>query len=268
MTLPTYHSRTQRSMGTPWLTFVPGIGNDMTFWEDQARRLSDRFNILTFDPWGHGDSPAPPKPCRFGDIVEGLARLWDELGIAHSAVVGLGFGGSVALAAAIASPARVDKIVACCCRPRQPDDRRDFWRERRAKAGEIGIDRLADITVDRWLSPAFRASRPDADRQLRSMFKRTSLAGYQAYVDAFIEMDFTDRLPEITQPLLLVAAEHDHGGGPVAAMREMADAIASAHLEVIPDTGHIVNFEAPDALARLLHEFLGGTDDAPMGGLP
>lgn len=256
MQLPAFNHRIEGADSGPWLTFVPGIGNDMSFWTDQAERLSGRFRTLTFDPWGHGDSPSPPEPCRFADIVAGLVQLWDSLGIERTSLVGLGFGGSVALATALDHPARVDSVMACCCRPRQPNDRRQFWRERRAKAAEIGIERLADITVDRWLSEEFRVRHPDADQQLRAMFKRTSLAGYRACVGAFIEMDFTDRLRDLTRPTLLIAGEHDHGGGPVEAMREMARMIPDARFEVIPGAGHICTVEAPDALASLLRQFL------------
>jgi 3-oxoadipate enol-lactonase len=58
------------------------------------------------------------------------------------------------------------------------------------------------------------------DQQLRAMMRRTTVEGYRAYVGAFIEMDFSVQLGELTVPVMLVAAEHDHGGGPVEDMRE------------------------------------------------
>ena len=266
MDLPLFNYRTEGPADGDWLTFVPGIGNDMSFWADHAHALSGRFRTLVFDPWGHGASPPPPEPCQFDDIVAGLVQLWDHLDIQRTSLVGLGFGGSVALATAIEEPQLIDRVVACCCRPRQPDDRREFWRQRQAKAADIGIDSLADLTVDRWLSEDFRIKHPDVDHRLRAMFKRTSLAGYQAYVGAFIEMDFADRLHSLDRPALLVAAEHDHGGGPPHAMRDMADKIAGARFEMIPGAGHICNFEAPEALAALLHSFL--TEDRASSRSP
>ncbi len=244
--------------GAPWVTFVPGIGNTTDFWAEQAAALADRYRVLRFDPWGHGDSPPPPADCTFATMVEGLVALWDSLGITRSHLVGLGFGGSLALALALAidHAHRVGKVVACCCRPRQPDDRREFWRDRRARAADIGIEAITAMTVDRWLSADFRAAHPDKDAQLRTAMNRTTLAGYQAYVSAFIEMDFTDRLGTISVPVQLVAAEHDHGGGPVPAMEAMARTIPGARLTVIPDAGHIVAAEAPDALRAIIAGFL------------
>lgn len=242
--------------GAPWLTFIPGIGNDATFWQVQAQALSDRFRVLAFDPWGHAGSPAPPPDCGFQDVVQGVVQLWDSLGIARSSVVGLGFGGSVALALGLEAAPRIDRLVACCCRPRQPDDRRDFWRQRREAVLAQGMDKLVEVTVDRWLSPEFRAAHPDVDAHLRAMMKRTTPEGYRAYVSAFIEMDFEARLPGLSVPTLLVAAEHDHGGGPVEAMRAMAARIPGARLDVVAGSGHIVNHEQPQAVTALLRSFL------------
>ncbi len=256
--LPLFAHDVAGPAGAEWITFLPGIGNDRGFWAAQAEALGGAFRTLRFDPWGHGDSPAPPADCHFADTLEGIVALWDRLGIARSHLVGLGFGGSSALALALAHPERVTSVTACCCRPRQPDDRRDFWRDRHARAAAIGMDRMADMTVDRWLAEDFRDAHPAIAAALRLAMKRTTLAGYQAYVAAFIEMDFTDRLGAIACPVQLIAAEHDHGGGPVAAMREMAAAIPGARLSVIAGSGHICVAEAPDELQRIIAGFLSG----------
>ncbi|UVE19194.1 alpha/beta hydrolase [Pseudomonas sp. LS44] len=253
--LPTFNHVVEGPQGAPWLTFIPGIGNDAGFWAEQAAALATHFRVLRFDPWGHGHSPAPPQDCRFADIREGVVQLWDSLGIQRSGLVGLGFGGSLALALGIEHPERVERIAAFCCRPRQPDDRRDFWRARCEAAQAQGIDKLADVTVDRWLSADFRAAHPDVDQLLRQMMKNTTLDGYLAYVQAFIEMDFSARFSELRVPTLLVAGEHDHGGGPVPDMQAMAEQNPHSTLAIIAGVGHIGNHEAPAEVKRLLRQF-------------
>lgn len=254
--LPLFSHEVLGCPGKPWVIFVPGIGNDRTFWADQAALLSESKRVVLFDPWGHGESPEPPAECTFATFVEGLIGLMDHVSIAKATLVGLGFGGSIALAAAARFPTRVDSVVACCCRSRQPDDRRAFWRERHAQAGLLGMSAISDITVDRWLSDTFRKAHPAIDCTLRSAMKRTTLRGYQASVAAFAEMDFTAELNAITCPVQLIAAEEDHGGGPVAAMRAMEDAISFATLRVIPAVGHICVAEAPDTVHRIIAEHL------------
>lgn len=129
------------------------------------------FRTLRFEPWGCGASEPPSLDCTIDTVVDGIVELWDRIGILRSSAVGLGFGGSTALYLALRHPDRVTRVVACCCRARQPDDRRQFWRDRQALARANGLDELADITVH-----------------------------------------------TVAAPTLLVAAENDHGGGPVGAM--------------------------------------------------
>lgn len=253
--LPSFAHEVRGEGDAPWLTFVPGIGNDREFWAPQADAIS-RYRKLLFDPWGHGASPAPPTECKFEDVVEGLVRLLDRLEIPRTSVVGLGFGGSVALATAASHSDRVERVVACCCRPRQPDDRRQFWRDRHAKAEQVGMAAMADITVERWLNAEFRAAHSEVDTLLREMFRRTTLAGYAAYTGAFAEMDFTERLSAVVAPTLLLAGELDKGGGPPEDMRQTAGAIPGARFEVVRGAGHIINYEAPDTVRQLIEEFL------------
>lgn len=243
--------------GAPWVTFVPGIGNDAMFWERQAGELSATHRVLRFEPWGCGASEAPPADLRIEGVAEGIVALWDALAIERSSVVGLGFGGSTALTLALDHPDRVEKVVACCCRARQPDDRRDFWRDRQAIARRDGLEGLGEVTVERWLGDDFRAAHPEVEQRLTAGFRRSSVDGYVAYVGAFVAMDLTARLASLSTPTLLVAAEHDHGGGPVASMRQLAAALPTAQLRVVAGSGHIVNHEAPDEVAALLAAFLG-----------
>lgn len=253
--LPTFHHIISGPANAPCLTFIPGIGNDAQFWAEHAASLSENFRVLRFDPWGHGHSPAPPHDCNFAAIGEGVVQLWDSLGISRSALAGLGFGGSLALALGLDYPERVTRIAAFCCRPRQPDDRREFWRGRCEAAQTQGMDTLSDATVDRWLSLDFRTSHPQVDHLLRTMMKNTTLDGYLAYVRAFIEMDFSERFADLRVPTLLVAAEHDHGGGPVADMQAMAAQSRHVTLQVISGAGHICNHEAPAQVEQLLRRY-------------
>jgi 3-oxoadipate enol-lactonase len=255
-TLPHLESIAGGLHGAPWVTFIPGIGNDASFWQRQADAVSDQLRTLRFDPWGCRQSESAPLSLTIDTAVDGIVALWDSLGIERSSVVGLGFGGSTALYLAIRHPDRVERVVACCCRPRQPDDRRQFWRDRQVFVRERGIDALADMTIERWLRPETREAYPEVAAQLRNGIMHTSVEGYCAYAAAFAVMDFENRLSELTAPTLLIAAEHDHGGGPVDAMEAMCGALPNARLSVIADCGHICNHEHPEQVNALLREYL------------
>ena len=67
--------------------------------------------------------------------------------------------------------------------------------------------------------------------------------------------DRTDGLAAISVPVLVVVGEGDVIAPPEVA-ETMAKAIPGAHLEVVPDAGHVANLENPDVFNRALTDFL------------
>ena len=60
--------RTSRSVGFPVL-FVSGLGGFASFWQDQVAAFAKRFEVVTFDHRGFGES----DPSRIGYTVERMA---------------------------------------------------------------------------------------------------------------------------------------------------------------------------------------------------
>ena len=67
------------------------------------------------------------------------------------------------------------------------------------------------------------------------------------------DLDFSGRLGEIRRPTLILCGEKD--GANLKSARFMAGHIPGAELQVIGNTGHVVNEENPKALAERLNEF-------------
>jgi pimeloyl-ACP methyl ester carboxylesterase len=59
-----------------------------------------------------------------------------------------------------------------------------------------------------------------------------------------------DRLPEIAPPAALVVGERDQKFRTIAT--EMAAGLRRADVVVVPDAGHAVHLEAPDAVAQAI----------------
>ena len=87
---------------------------------------------------------------------------FEEFAIANDAVlIGNGFGGTVALAFAIAHPERIAKLVlsdAAACFP--PEGRKAFA-AMAAKVAESGLGAVAEIAAKRVFSPAYLAAHPE-----------------------------------------------------------------------------------------------------------
>ena len=103
-----YYER--HGMGFPVL-FVSGLGGFASFWQDQIAAFAKRFEVVTFDHRGFGQS----DPSRIGYTVERMAAdvvgLMDALGIKRGHVVGHSTGGAIAQAIAIEHPNRLASVV-------------------------------------------------------------------------------------------------------------------------------------------------------------
>ena len=100
----------RQGVGYPVL-FVSGLGGVASFWQDQVAVFAKRFEVVTFDHRGFGES----DPSRLGYTVERMATdvigLMEALGIRRGHIVGHSTGGAVAQTIAIEHPTRVGSVV-------------------------------------------------------------------------------------------------------------------------------------------------------------
>lgn len=66
-------------------------------------------------------------------------------------------------------------------------------------------------------------------------------------------LDFSGRVGEITCPTLLICGKKD--GANLKSAYYFRENIPNAKLEIMENTGHVVNEERPQMLARILNEY-------------
>ncbi len=240
----------------PAVVLVHGFGLDMRMWDPQVGPLADRFRVVRYDCRGFGASgpfdPAVPY-THAGDLV----ALLDHLDIGEAVLIGLSFGGRVALQAALADPARVRGLVLLDAVldgvPWDPESARALDEVAR-QVQEAGV--LAGREA--WLAhPLFAAARerPDLAAALAAM-----VAGYpgQHWLGQDPHRETRrpiDVLEGICMPALVAVGERD-----VPGFREMSAALArripGAAYRVVAGAGHMVNMEQPAATNDLLISFV------------
>ena len=90
--------------GAPWVTFITGITNDTTMWDDHVTALSQNYRLLRLDSRGHGGSDTTPGPYSFDQLPGDVVGVWDALGVEKSHVVGIGLGGMTTAVLALSHP--------------------------------------------------------------------------------------------------------------------------------------------------------------------
>jgi 3-oxoadipate enol-lactonase len=140
----------------------------------------------------------------------------------------------------------------CDTLPASPPGAADLWGPRIAAVRAAqSLEPLADASMDRYLSPAFRTRQPGRWKQLRDTVIGTTPAGYLGCAAAILDFDFVPRLPSLRLPLLVVCGEED-AGTPAAENRRLAGLVPGARYEEIAQMRHFPNVEAPDAFNRIM----------------
>ena len=240
----------------PWLVLSNSLATDHTMWNGQMALLTRHFRVLRYDTRGHGASAAPPGPYGFDDLVGDVLAVMNHHGVERAHYVGLSLGGMTGLGLALAHPERVAGLVCCSARADNPEPFVKSWDDRIALVVQGGTGALVPGTIERWLTPAFRAAHPDETASLAAQIRGTSPEGYTGCAAALKTLDYLGRLGRITVPCGYIAGAQD-SAAPVGAMQAMADATPGGELVVIPDAAHIANVNNPTAfdaaLTRLLH---------------
>jgi 3-oxoadipate enol-lactonase len=79
--------------------------------------LTQAFDVLAYDQRGRGRTSKPDKPYSMADYADDSAALMDAVGWERASVVGVSFGGMVALEFVLKHPNRVTKLTLCCTSP-------------------------------------------------------------------------------------------------------------------------------------------------------
>jgi 3-oxoadipate enol-lactonase len=241
--------------GTPLVALSCSLGTDRSMWDPQARRLSDRMQVLRYDLRGHGASPAPDGPYAIADLGGDLLELLDRLEIERASLCGVSIGGMLSMWVAAHAPERVERLVLCCTSAYL--DPEGTYRDRARAVREHGLEPLADAALERWFTPAFRADHPELVSRMRRAFLATSVEGYAGCCEALADMDLRGDLARIRAPTLVISGADDPSTPPEHG-RAIADGIPGARFEVVPDAAHLANLGQPERVGELIDHHLAG----------
>src|SRR6185312_16394363 len=120
--------------------------------------LAAKHRVTLFNlPGFHGSQP--PLLALMDAYIAVIEDGFQEFGISNDAVlIGNGFGGTVALAFAIAHPERISKLVLSDAAAGFPDEGRKAFEVMATKVAEGGLATIAEIAAKRVFSPAYLAA--------------------------------------------------------------------------------------------------------------
>jgi len=239
----------------PAVVLIHGHPFDRSMWEPQQEPLARRFRVLTPDLRGFGQSTSSGGTVTMRELAADVEALLDDLGVGSAAVVGLSMGGLVAMELAIADPKRwwALALVATTAEPVTGRERRRRL-ELAATLESEGMNPLADAMGERLFGPSCPTAVIDSVEQ---MMRENNPQGAAAALRGRAQRpDYRPGLAALEIPTFVCAGSHDFWSTPEVT-QALVDTLNSPRLLVLPEVGHLPNFEAPEEFTRELLDFLG-----------
>jgi pimeloyl-ACP methyl ester carboxylesterase len=194
---------------------------------------------------GYGASAPLAAPFTVADIHAAIeATVAPLLQGRKLTLVGFSGGGYHALALAARGQLATGRVICLAGLMSQTPAGRDGFRQF-AAALRQGVD-LHGVAPDRFLSPAFKATHPEAARAVTAWLDATPPVNLASELDAFAAApDLDDAVAALDVPIFARVGALDVAVGSAESERIVAAAKAGT-LEVVPGAGHALVFEDLD----------------------
>jgi pimeloyl-ACP methyl ester carboxylesterase len=263
----------ERRGSGPLLVCHPGgPGGSAAEFRDFAG-LDDTFELVLLSPRGsHGSDSA--DDYALASYVADLEALREHLGVEQIDLLGFSHGGIVAMAYAAAFGRRVERLVLV--------DTLAVWGEEAEAAMNRGVEKRES---EPWFAAAAKAIEAEQAGEFSTVdelianvqqqaplyfhrWKGNEQIGRELFSDfahseplhhfntvEFPNLDLRGELRRIEAPTLVVVGDDDMIAGPVCADAIVRE-LPGARLVTIPDSGHFVYVEQPEAFRAALTGFL------------
>ena len=238
----------------PVLLFINSIGTTRDLWSRQTAALADRYRIITYDARGHGRSSVPEGEYTIAQLGGDALAILDAEHVDAAHVCGISLGGITALWLGLHAADRVRTLTAANTAARIASQQ--FWTERIAFVKDTGMAPLAETTMLRWFTDAFRERESQDVQRFRTMLASCPPTGYLGCCAALRDEDLRETISAIHRPVLTIGGRVD-AATPPEGVEFIHQRVAGSKL-VLLDAAHLTNVERAEEFTRALDDFVTG----------
>jgi pimeloyl-ACP methyl ester carboxylesterase len=250
--------------GTAWsrvgsgetLVLLHGVGMNKSVWAPEVNLLSDSFDVLVYDMWGHGDSDLPAGELSLTDYTNQLAKLLSELGISEAFVAGHSMGGLIAIDFALNHSEMCLGMCALNAVFNRTPAQSEAVKKRAADLAAGGVSVNLSETLERWFGQAGTHEFPEAEALARELLLEVNPKGYEAAYSVFAVSDkaHLNTLPNLSVPSLFFTSDGDPNSTPEMSLA-MAALAPNGSAKVLTGHRHMMTLTAPTEVSATLATF-------------
>jgi pimeloyl-ACP methyl ester carboxylesterase len=226
---------------------IPGLGCPGEVWDGTVAHLGDDYesHVLTLSGFAGQDAIAEPLSAA---VRRDLTRYIRSRHLRAPIIVGHSMGGFIAYWIASYHPELVGPVIVVDAGPALSGDL-DEAKSLRAKWKYASDEEFTD-----GMRAAFM-SMTSAKKTMTPVAEKVTHSDRRAIGDAIYELittDLTDRVKDITAPVLVIAAD----GAFQQRIRSQIETIPDHTMIVLRGAHHFVMFDDPDSFFKLIDKFL------------
>lgn len=248
--------------GSP-IVLIQGLGLPGAMWKDfAADLLEDGFAVTMPDNRGAGHSDLGRAPLTIADMADDVAAVMRREHNQPAVVVGISMGGMIAQHLALRHGELVGGLHLVSTTPG-------------LRSGRMAAPDTYRLLLKMFLRPK-STSLADARNllaheshapRLPELFRRwdavladqpTSGRAFLSQLQAAARHEVGDKIGQLRMPVNIITGRDDRLIPPENSVA-LADRIPGARLMVVPEAGHLLPFEQPDALHASLRDLLSRT---------
>ena len=224
---------------SPPVVLLHGLVVSGAYFHPVATRLAETLSVYVPDVPGFGHSANPTHIWDVSATADGLARWMDARALRGTVLVSNSLGCQIATLLACRRPDLVARLILIgpTMDPAAHSILGQLWR------GLRDIPHESPALWSIWIPDALRAGPWRALRTLHLGLRD----------------DMVARLPDVTQPTLVVGGEND----PIAPppwVATIAEFLPNGRAIIIPHAPHAINYSAPGDLARIIRVFVAAEE--------
>lgn len=237
---------------TEYIVFIHGLGLDLTIWEPIIPCLQDHFHILTYDLRGHGETSLDDTNINWDVLINDLHSLVSKLGISKFHLLGLGFGGNLAIKYLKQFPEKVSRLILTSVYMYFPEDTTN--KEIAKRKHLVSHGNMIQLSKNLIHQICFNLT-PKRELLLTKAYNKVDLKTYFHLLELLSKTVSVEELQEIDQEVLLLQGDRDPLF-PVQQTNLYQTYLKNSVSYIVPNSSNIVSLDNPYFYGMIVGHFI------------
>jgi len=251
----THYTAEHREWGSgPTLVLVPGLAGGIDLLSPLIHQLSSHFNVISYQLRGESDCFALRRPFEIADLVDDLDEFLSTQCIESPILMGVSFGGLIAMEYASRFPNRIDKLIVQGVGAR-------FEKDLLKRVAGMVLSRIPLPADSPFINQFFNLLFGGPQGQDTPLFRFVTRQCWQTDQSMMAhrfqlaeQFNMGERLRRIRAETLVLSGERDvlvSSRG----LEELTNEIRDARLVQIPDSGHLASITHTGRIVKAIDSF-------------